>query len=76
MIYIICANRKHSASKNADFPQIVSAMRLSSGECVKCVQNIINSEYGECKWKLVKSQFSQLVSGFRPWPFSREFIFI
>ena len=55
MIYIICANRKHSASKNADFPQIVSAMRLSSGECVKCVQNIINSEYGECKWKLVKS---------------------
>ena len=26
------------ASEDADFPQLVSAMRLSSGECVKCVQ--------------------------------------
>ena len=36
-IYIVYANR-NSASKNADFPQLVSVMRLSSGECAKCVQ--------------------------------------
>ena len=29
---------RDSASKTVDYPQQVSAMRLSSGECVKCVQ--------------------------------------
>ena len=27
-----------SASTSADFPQLVSIIKLSSGECVKCVQ--------------------------------------
>ena len=29
---------KYSASKTADFPQLVPTMKLSSGKCVKCVQ--------------------------------------
>ena len=29
---------RDSASKNADFPQLVSAIKVSSGECMKCVQ--------------------------------------
>ena len=44
MIYILyiytqfVQMERDSASNNADFPELVSAMRLPSTECLKCVQ--------------------------------------